>query len=84
MQMNKVELLIWKSESKNYIVAHPIIDIISQGRTQEEAYKSFLETLALETLYKIKEDGTVKFPLTPPNVLKEYKQKAEQFKRTLS
>lgn len=66
--MRTKELLRWRGESGVYLVAHPFLDLISQGRTPEEALASFLDALALEALHRVGADGVAKFRTAPIDV----------------
>ena len=63
--MKIADLLRWRGESGMYLVAHPFLDLISQGPTPEDALRSFLDALALETLYRVGADGRATFRMAP-------------------
>lgn len=72
------KLLVWKGETGAYLCAHPWLDVISQGRTPEEAKSSFLHTLAFTTMFCVDAEGVARFPLAPPNVAAKWARLAAE------
>lgn len=75
-----LRLLHWvDQESGIHLCAHPRFDIISQGRTRDEAYHSFLSALMMTVLYSVDDDGNVKpLALTPPDVAAKWAAAAQR------
>lgn len=74
--MKNRELLIWQGESGLWLVAHPWLDIISQGTTREQAVRSFYDTVALMTLHTVDKDGCAKLRVATPEVSADWARKA--------
>ena len=75
--MNEIKLLQWRSETGLYLVAHPWLDIISQGETTEQARSAFLHSLAFEALHRVGKDGVAAFPLAPLDVAARWARASE-------
>lgn len=74
------ELLSWKGESGCWLVAHPWLDIISQGNTKTQTMASFLETVALLALHAVDENGHVQFRVAPLGTALCWKKLSEDCK----
>jgi hypothetical protein len=66
------DLYCWPSGSV-WVAAHPWLDVVTQGRTREEAQRAFIEAIALIALHDVDHDGKLSFRLAPPEVVEKWK-----------